>query len=240
MCFPDLDTVIDQAVAFDSKAWQAALGHHQVVYVFLGRLSRVSHGCRDVILRPLGRGRNMRRTLPAWTSAFKSAAPRDRSGITTMRRRLPVMEKKHANRGPFLESTSKHSIYILSAVTRGSPESDPNLSHLHRLLYLGGDSHYTGEACLEDSVGCALPGEETRWGQGGLSCPSRLYLEFYRHPINRIALCIIYTDDNFGCFALKDGRRCDEGKEIPRWYGRADTWWGTGCTTHQQDDGENQ
>jgi hypothetical protein len=106
------------------------------------------------------------------------------------------------------------------------------------VLYLGGDSHRTDDVCSEDSAGCTLVGDGTGWGNGSLSGPFRIYLECYRHTINRIALCIMHTDDDFGCFSVKGCRRCDEGEEIPRWYGGADTRWSTGRTTHQQDDRE--
>jgi hypothetical protein len=92
---------------------------------------------------------------------------------------------------------------VLSAVTRGAPYTDRNPGCLSRLLYLSGDSHSTDEACLEDSTGSALLGEDTGWSKRGLSGPSRLYVEFYCHSINRIALCIMHTDDDFGCFIAK-------------------------------------
>jgi hypothetical protein len=74
---------------------------------------------------------------------------------------------------------------------------------MSRLLYLSGDSYSTDEACLEDSTSSALLGEDTGWSKRGLSAPARLYVKFYRHSINRIALCIMHTDDDFGCFIAK-------------------------------------
>jgi hypothetical protein len=141
---------------------------------------------------------------------------------------------------PALAQLRAIMVAAVSAGTRASPASNRNPDRLRRLLYLGGDFYQADDACLEDSMGCALPGEGTDWGNRGRSCPSRLYLEFYRHTISRVALCIMHMDDDFGRFTAKDCRRSHEAKEIPRWYSRTDTWRGTGGTTHQQDDGEKQ
>ena len=77
---------------------------------------------------------------------------------------------------------------------------DSNSLLLGCIIHAGYDMHDTDKAHQEDGPGSPPGGDDTGWKDRGTLHPRRFYLELYRNAIDRVALGILYVDDQLRAF----------------------------------------
>ena len=77
---------------------------------------------------------------------------------------------------------------------------DSNSLLLGCIIDAGYDMHDADKAHPEDGPGFPPRSDDTGWKNRGTLPPRRFYLELYRNAIDRVALGILYMDDQLRTF----------------------------------------